>query len=174
MRKLAFLAGLALTILPPPSLAQQVTTEASTTDLPLDVVAGVHLGDDERAAMLALGKLGKVDRKTDEKHQILLTAPNIIVKICDNRVVHVSRDMATTFHEFAQFAGAWIKVHGEPKPEIFAIDAARSASDPRGALTVKLSVLRLSWATAPAYFLGYFENDGSKVVEALNVNSKCN
>jgi hypothetical protein len=157
------------------ALSATLQPAAAQAKLDLSQVAGVHLGDTESAATAQLAEFGNVTREQGEKGALSLVAGPVNATLCQGRIVMVSLQLGTSFHEFARLAGAWMKVRGAPEPpDIFAIDASRPASDPLGALTISASTIRLSWKNAPGYALGFREVDGKHVVwEVLAEQNRC-
>ncbi|HEX5181959.1 MAG TPA: hypothetical protein VFW19_02285 [Allosphingosinicella sp.] len=157
------------------ALALIAAPVAPAPDLPLDEIAGVRLDETDAAVMDYLRQSGPVERTPEGNGAIAIKAGDTNITICEGHVVHVDRNVGTSFHEFARSAGVFLKVHGAPNaPDIFAIDAARPASDPRGAAKVSLSTIRLTWAKAPHFILGLSEVNGRiTVFIALNETSRC-
>jgi hypothetical protein len=157
------------------ALAAALQPAAPPTQLDLSQIQGVRLSDTEAAATATLSRWGNVTREPGERGAINLAIGRVAATVCEGRIVSVSQKLGTTFHQFAAFAEGLMEVRGAPeRPDIFAIDGSRPASDPRGALTISASTIRLSWANAPNYILGFSEVSGEHTVwEALNQPHSC-
>ena len=154
--------------LPALMLAAAVTAK----NLPLDVVAGVHLGESEALATDHIRQFGPVERQVGEGGAVTLTARDATVTVCQGRVVHVDLDIGRNVHDFARFAELFLKAHGPAEsPEIWALDYAKSAT---GEVVVTSDIVRLTWAKAPAFSLAYSETgDVHEVFVALNAANPC-
>ena len=145
------------------------------TQLPLDVVSGVRLGDTQETVVAAWQKLGPVSAEAGVSGGTDLKAGTNSATICNGRVVNVSHEMGSDFTVFANVAQWLSKAYGPAKsPEVFALSRSRPATDPRGGANIDLGVLRLRWDAAPGYLLGYSQLNGkTSVVETLVGENAC-
>ena len=154
-----------------PALA--LVAEIAAQHLPLDEIAGIRLAESESVVSDRMRGFGPVTRSSGALGGVQLAAGSVKVTLCEGRVVHVERRLGQSVHEFARIAEDMLTVNGPPlSPDIFAIDYRRPPA--AGGRQSTITVIRLSWAKAPAYFLGYSEvGDDHEVIEALNADNPC-
>ena len=138
---------------------------------PVDEVAGVRLGDNEAAARRQIRRWGHVERHVREDGAVTLTAGDAAATLCQNEVVSAVLVIGHGLHDFARSAQFFLRTHGPAlSPEIFALDAQRSAAG-KAAGT---DIVRLKWAKAPAFSLAYSEaGDTHQLFVALNGSNPC-
>ena len=149
-----------------------LAVSATASNFPVDVVAGVRLGESEALATDHVRKFGQVERQVGERGEVTLKAGDAEVTLCRDRVVNVVLTVGRSVHDFAQFAEIYVKAHGPAQsPEIWTLDYGKLAT---GETVVRTDIVRLRWAKAPAFSLAYTEaDDDHEVFVALNAPNSC-
>jgi hypothetical protein len=102
-----------------------------------------------------------VQTSTSQNGITELTGDRVKVQTCRGEVVFVTQEFIEGFRIFAMLAQAVMRVYGPPdRPDIWSLDGSRPATDPRGPLSLQISVIRLTWPSVPNYMLGYSEVGG--------------
>ena len=144
---------------------------ATAAPPPLDVIAGVRLGDGEAVARRQIRRRGQVVRQEGAGGAVTLTAGDASATICEGQVVKIVLVIGHGLHDFASAGQFFLRTHGPAlSPEIYALDSSELGT----AEAATTDIVRLKWAKAPAFSLAYSQAGGADpVFVALNAPNPC-